>query len=185
MQSTKQCRVGRLPQGRAAQVGYCQGMAFVTGIVLMYLPEEPAFQARARAEQAPSALGLRCGAAPIPCPMQLRPPMRKALDSVPPHRPRPWSSLASRGARALLHPSAPCCKAPHGSPAGAPALTHRGGGALSGAGNPGSRALPVTVLQQSRRPMADSRPAGRRCWYGCWGRAARTCAPSTCRAWRA
>ena len=27
-----------------AQVGYCQGMAFVTGIILMYLPEEPAFQ---------------------------------------------------------------------------------------------------------------------------------------------
>lgn len=26
------------------QVGYCQGMAFVTGIILMYLPEEPAFQ---------------------------------------------------------------------------------------------------------------------------------------------
>ena len=30
----------------AAQVGYCQGMAFVTGIVLMYLPEEPAFKVR-------------------------------------------------------------------------------------------------------------------------------------------
>ncbi len=32
--------------GLAAKVGYCQGMAFVTGIVLMYLPEEPAFQVR-------------------------------------------------------------------------------------------------------------------------------------------
>ncbi len=118
MQSTKQCRVGRLPQGRAAQVGYCQGMAFVTGIVLMYLPEEPAFQARAPVEQAPSALGLHYGAAPIPYPMQLRSPIRKAPGSVLPHRPRPWSNLASCGARALLHPSAPCCKAPHGSTAG-------------------------------------------------------------------
>ena len=27
-----------------AQVSYCQGMAFVAGVVLMYLPEEPAFQ---------------------------------------------------------------------------------------------------------------------------------------------
>lgn len=25
------------------QVGYCQGMAFVTGVILMYVPEEPAF----------------------------------------------------------------------------------------------------------------------------------------------
>lgn len=29
---------------RCAQVGYCQGMAFVAGVVLMYLPEEPAFR---------------------------------------------------------------------------------------------------------------------------------------------
>eukprot|EP00873_Tetraselmis_striata_P025428 jgi/Tetstr1/445692/TSEL_003495.t1 len=27
------------------EVGYCQGMAFVAGVLLMYLPEEPAFQA--------------------------------------------------------------------------------------------------------------------------------------------
>jgi hypothetical protein len=27
----------------ALQVSYCQGMAFVAGVVLMYLPEEPAF----------------------------------------------------------------------------------------------------------------------------------------------
>lgn len=26
------------------QVGYCQGMAFVTGVILMYVPEEPAFR---------------------------------------------------------------------------------------------------------------------------------------------
>ena len=26
------------------QVGYCQGMAFVAGIILMYLPEEPAYR---------------------------------------------------------------------------------------------------------------------------------------------
>ena len=26
------------------QVGYCQGMAFVAGVILMYLPEEPAFR---------------------------------------------------------------------------------------------------------------------------------------------
>ncbi len=30
------------------QTGYCQGMAFVAGIVLMYLPEEPAFRMLAR-----------------------------------------------------------------------------------------------------------------------------------------
>lgn len=29
------------------QVSYCQGMAFVAGVVLMYLPEEPAFQVSA------------------------------------------------------------------------------------------------------------------------------------------
>ena len=27
-----------------AQVGYCQGMAFVAGVLLMYVPEEPAWQ---------------------------------------------------------------------------------------------------------------------------------------------
>lgn len=27
----------------AGQVSYCQGMAFVAGVILMYLPEEPAF----------------------------------------------------------------------------------------------------------------------------------------------
>ena len=27
-----------------AQVNYCQGMAFVAGVILMYLPEEPAFR---------------------------------------------------------------------------------------------------------------------------------------------
>lgn len=26
------------------QVNYCQGMAFVAGVILMYLPEEPAFR---------------------------------------------------------------------------------------------------------------------------------------------
>ena len=26
------------------EVGYCQGMAFAAGILLMYLPEEPAFR---------------------------------------------------------------------------------------------------------------------------------------------
>jgi hypothetical protein len=26
------------------QVGYCQGMAFAAGVLLMYLPEEPAFR---------------------------------------------------------------------------------------------------------------------------------------------
>ena len=26
------------------QVGYCQGMVFAAGILLMYLPEEPAFR---------------------------------------------------------------------------------------------------------------------------------------------
>lgn len=30
------------------QVNYCQGMAFVAGIILMYLPEEPAFRMLAR-----------------------------------------------------------------------------------------------------------------------------------------
>lgn len=30
------------------QVSYCQGMAFVAGVVLMYLPEEPAFQVLTR-----------------------------------------------------------------------------------------------------------------------------------------
>ena len=29
---------------RISQVGYCQGMAFVAGVILMYLPEEPAFR---------------------------------------------------------------------------------------------------------------------------------------------
>lgn len=29
--------------GVCVQVSYCQGMAFVAGIILMYLPEEPAF----------------------------------------------------------------------------------------------------------------------------------------------
>ncbi len=27
-----------------AEVGYCQGMAFLVGVLLMYLPEEPAFR---------------------------------------------------------------------------------------------------------------------------------------------
>ena len=35
---------GHLSGWCVVQVGYCQGMAFVTGIILMYLPEEPAFQ---------------------------------------------------------------------------------------------------------------------------------------------
>ena len=30
------------------QVGYCQGMAFIAGIMLMYVPEEPAFRLLAR-----------------------------------------------------------------------------------------------------------------------------------------
>ncbi len=30
------------------QVSYCQGMAFVAGVVLMYLPEEPAFRVLVR-----------------------------------------------------------------------------------------------------------------------------------------
>lgn len=30
--------------GGTLQVGYCQGMAFVAGVILMYLPEEPAFR---------------------------------------------------------------------------------------------------------------------------------------------
>ena len=30
------------------QVNYCQGMAFVAGIILMYLPEEPAFRMLSR-----------------------------------------------------------------------------------------------------------------------------------------
>lgn len=36
------------------QVGYCQGMAFIAGILLMYVPEEPAFRllARLMSEQA-------------------------------------------------------------------------------------------------------------------------------------
>lgn len=31
-----------------AQVSYCQGMAFVAGVILMYLPEEPAFSVLTR-----------------------------------------------------------------------------------------------------------------------------------------
>lgn len=30
------------------QVGYCQGMAFVAGLLLMYVPEEPAFRIACR-----------------------------------------------------------------------------------------------------------------------------------------
>ena len=30
------------------QVSYCQGMAFVAGVILMYLPEEPAFSVLTR-----------------------------------------------------------------------------------------------------------------------------------------
>jgi hypothetical protein len=26
------------------QVGYCQGMAFAAGVLLMYMPEEPAYR---------------------------------------------------------------------------------------------------------------------------------------------
>ena len=40
-----------------AQVGYCQGMAFVTGIILMYLPEEPAFQVPRRTLSNAHSLG--------------------------------------------------------------------------------------------------------------------------------
>ena len=36
-----------------SQVGYCQGMAFVAGLLLFYVPEEPAFQLFCRL--------LRCG----------------------------------------------------------------------------------------------------------------------------
>lgn len=34
------------------QVGYCQGMAFVAGIILMYLPEEPAYRSALSAAHA-------------------------------------------------------------------------------------------------------------------------------------
>ena len=34
--------------GSCLQVGYCQGMAFIAGIMLMYVPEEPAFRLLAR-----------------------------------------------------------------------------------------------------------------------------------------
>ena len=34
--------------GVRAQVSYCQGMAFVAGVILMYLPEEPAFSVLTR-----------------------------------------------------------------------------------------------------------------------------------------
>ncbi len=31
------------------EVGYCQGMAFAAGVLLMYLPTEPAFRCGGRA----------------------------------------------------------------------------------------------------------------------------------------
>jgi len=37
-------RACHLRTNRCPQVGYCQGMAFVAGVILMYLPEEPAFR---------------------------------------------------------------------------------------------------------------------------------------------
>jgi Rab-GTPase-TBC domain len=51
----------RGPEGRCwfLQVGYCQGMAFVAGVLLMYLPEEPAFKGLCRLMDSPEKGG--CG----------------------------------------------------------------------------------------------------------------------------
>ena len=40
------------------QVGYCQGMAFVAGVLLMFVPEEPAWQLLVRL-MAEDAVGMR------------------------------------------------------------------------------------------------------------------------------
>ena len=42
------CCLTRISVPARSQVNYCQGMAFVAGIILMYLPEEPAFRMLAR-----------------------------------------------------------------------------------------------------------------------------------------
>ena len=73
------------------QVGYCQGMAFCAGILLMYLPEEPAF----RCGRSGLCLGLRtcqCPSSGRPFPRLLLPVSTSAPFSpqavLPPHGPR-------------------------------------------------------------------------------------------------